>query len=81
MFVDGQNSVGIVREKIFVPELSVIPYEHEDEAVRIAHDTRETSSTRRVSKRIRSGKVHIDGARPDRGSRFGVYKQSGNGRQ
>jgi aldehyde dehydrogenase (NAD+) len=81
VFVDGQNSVGIVREKIFVPELAIIPYEHEDESVRIAHDTRETSSTRRVSKRIRSGKVPMDGARPDRGSRFGVHKQSGNGRQ
>ncbi len=32
MFVDGQNSVAIVREKIVVPELSIIPYEHEDEA-------------------------------------------------
>jgi aldehyde dehydrogenase (NAD+) len=73
--------VAIVREEIFVPELSIIPYEHEDEAVRIAHDTGEASSARRVSKRIRSGKVHIDGARPDRGSGLGEYKQSGNGRQ
>jgi hypothetical protein len=36
VFVNGQNSVAIVREKIFVPELAIIPYEHEDEAVRCA---------------------------------------------
>jgi acyl-CoA reductase-like NAD-dependent aldehyde dehydrogenase len=61
--------------------LSIIPYEHKNDAVRIAHDTPETSSARRVSKRIRSGNVHIDGAQPDFGSYFGAYKQLGNSRQ
>jgi aldehyde dehydrogenase (NAD+) len=69
----------------------MIAYEDEDDAVRIANDSPyglagfvtsgDLDRARRVAKRIRSGNVHINGARVDFGGCFGGYKQSGNGRE
>jgi aldehyde dehydrogenase (NAD+) len=91
VFVDVRNDMTIAREEIFGPVLCIIPYENEDDALRIANDTSYglsgfvTSSdpdrARSVAKRIRSGNVHINGARPDFAGCFGGYKQSGNGRE
>lgn len=91
VFADVRNSMTIAREEIFGPVLSIIPYEDEDDAVRIANDTPyglsgfvtsgDIERARRVAKRIRSGNVHINNARPDFGGCFGGYKQSGNGRE
>jgi aldehyde dehydrogenase (NAD+) len=85
------HDMTIAREEIFGPVLCIIPYENEDDAIRIANDTPYglsgfvTSGDReragRVAKRIRSGNVHINGARIDFGGCFGGYKQSGNGRE
>jgi aldehyde dehydrogenase (NAD+) len=91
VFADVSNDMTIAREEIFGPVLCIIPYESEDDAIRIANDTPYglsgfvTSGDReragRVAKRIRSGNVHINGARIDFGGCFGGYKQSGNGRE
>ncbi|MGA9156540.1 MAG: aldehyde dehydrogenase family protein [Candidatus Sulfotelmatobacter sp.] len=91
VFADVSNDMTIAREEIFGPVLCIIPYEDEDEAVRIANDTPYglsgfvTSGNKeravRVAKRLRSGNVHINGARIDFGGCFGGYKQSGNGRE
>jgi aldehyde dehydrogenase (NAD+) len=91
VFADVSNNMTIAREEIFGPVLCIIPYENEDDAIRIANDTPYglsgfvTSGDReragRVAKRIRSGNVHINGARVDFGGSFGGYKQSGNGRE
>jgi aldehyde dehydrogenase (NAD+) len=91
VFADVQNNMTIAREEIFGPVLSIIPYEDENDALRIANDTPyglsgfvtsgDLERARRVAKRIRSGNVHINGARPDFGGCFGGYKQSGNGRE
>jgi aldehyde dehydrogenase (NAD+) len=91
VFTDVRNTMTIAREEIFGPVLSIIPYEDEDDAVRIANDTPYGLSgfvtsgnlerARSVAKRIRSGNVHINGARPDFAGCFGGYKQSGNGRE
>jgi aldehyde dehydrogenase (NAD+) len=91
VFADVRNDMTIAREEIFGPVLCIIPYEDENDAVRIANDTpyglsgyvtsRDLARARRVAKRIRSGNVHINGARPDFGGCFGGYKQSGNGRE
>ena len=85
------NDMTIAREEIFGPVLSILPYDGEDEAVRIANDTAyglsgyvssgDLERARRVARRIRSGNVHINGARPDFSAPFGGYKQSGNGRE
>jgi aldehyde dehydrogenase (NAD+) len=91
VFANVSNDMTIAREEIFGPVLCIIPYEDEDDAVRIANDTPYglsgfvTSGNReravRVAKRLRSGNVHINGARIDFGGCFGGYKQSGNGRE
>jgi aldehyde dehydrogenase (NAD+) len=91
VFADVRNDMTIAREEIFGPVLCIIPYENEEDAIRIANDTPYglsgfvTSANREraaaVAKRIRSGNVHINGARVDFGGFFGGYKQSGNGRE
>jgi len=91
VFADVRNDMTIAREEIFGPVLCLIPYEDEEDAVRIANDTpyglsgfvtsRDIERARRVAKRIRAGNVHINGARIDFGGCFGGYKQSGNGRE
>ena len=80
----------IAREEIFGPVLSIIPYDDEDDAVRIANDTpyglsgyvssSDLESARRVAAKMRTGRVHINGAWLDSAAPFGGYKQSGNGR-
>ena len=91
VFADVRNNMTIAREEIFGPVLCIIPYENEEDAIRMANDTPYglsgfvTSASREraagVAKRIRSGNVHINGARVDFGGSFGGYKQSGNGRE
>ena len=91
VFSGVRNEMTIAREEIFGPVLCMIPYEDEDDAVRIANDSPyglagfvtsvNLDRARRVAKRIRSGNVHINGARVDFGGCFGGYKQSGNGRE
>jgi aldehyde dehydrogenase (NAD+) len=91
VFADVRNDMTIAREEIFGPVLCIIAYEDDDDAVRIANDTPYglsgfvTSGDReragKVAKLVRSGNVHINGARVDFGGCFGGYKQSGNGRE
>jgi aldehyde dehydrogenase (NAD+) len=71
--------------------LAIIPFDSEDEAIRIANDTPYGLSgyvssgnierARRVASRLRTGMVHINGASLDSMAPFGGYKQSGNGRE
>jgi len=91
VFSDVGNDMTIAREEIFGPVLCIIPYDDEDDAIRIANDTPyglsgyvtsdDVDRARRVARRIRSGNVHINNARVDFGGCFGGYKQSGNGRE
>jgi aldehyde dehydrogenase (NAD+) len=91
IFTEVRNDMTIAREEIFGPVLCIIPYEDDEDAVRIANDTpyglsgyvasADVERARRIAKRIRSGNVHINGARLDFAGCFGGYKQSGNGRE
>ena len=91
VFSDVRNDMTIAREEIFGPVLSIIPYEDEANAIRIANDTPyglsgfvtsgNAERAGRVAKHIRSGNVHVNGARVDFGGCFGGFKQSGNGRE
>jgi aldehyde dehydrogenase (NAD+) len=91
VFADVRNDMTIAREEIFGPVLTIIPYEDEEDAVRIANDSPyglsgyvtsgDIERARRVARRVRSGNVHINGARLDFSGCFGGYKQSGNGRE
>jgi aldehyde dehydrogenase (NAD+) len=91
VFANVSNNMTIAREEIFGPVLVMIPYETEDEAVRIANDTpyglsgyvysADIQRARRVAARMRTGMVHLNGAPTDNNAPFGGYKQSGNGRE
>jgi aldehyde dehydrogenase (NAD+) len=91
VFADVRNDMTIAREEIFGPVLCIIPYENDEDAVRMANDTPYglsgfvTSGNKeravQVAKRLRSGNVHMNGARVDFAGCFGGYKQSGNGRE
>ncbi|GGJ07299.1 aldehyde dehydrogenase family protein [Halopseudomonas pertucinogena] len=81
----------IAREEIFGPVLSIIGYEDEADAIRIANDTRyglsgyvssaDLDRARNVARKIRTGMVHLNGAPLDNDAPFGGYKESGNGRE
>lgn len=91
VFARVTNDMTIAREEIFGPVLSIIGYQDEDDAVRIANDTPYGLSSyiqsgsedraRQVGRRLRAGMVHINGANLDSQAPFGGYKQSGNGRE
>jgi len=91
VFGGVRNDMTIAREEIFGPVLSILPYESEDEAVKIANDTvyglssyvssGDLEHARKVAKQMRAGNVHLNGAQLDFGAAFGGYKQSGNGRE
>jgi acyl-CoA reductase-like NAD-dependent aldehyde dehydrogenase len=91
VFSNVSNDMTIAREEIFGPVLSIIPYDSEAEAIRIANDTPYGLSSyvygptpeaaRKVGSRIRAGNVHINGAGLDVFAPFGGYKQSGLGRE
>jgi aldehyde dehydrogenase (NAD+) len=91
VFANVNNDMTIAREEIFGPVLAIIPYEDDDDAVRIANDTPYGLSgyvssgnldrARKVAARMRTGMAHINGAHLDSMAPFGGYKQSGNGRE
>ena len=90
VFSHVTNDMTIAREEIFGPVLSLIGYEDDDDAVRIANDTSyglsgyvsgQSDRARSVARRIRTGNVHLNGAPVDNKAPFGGYKQSGNGRE
>ncbi len=91
VFGDVTPQMTIAREEIFGPVLSILNYETEDEAVEIANDTpfglagfvqsSDPQRALRLAKRIRAGRVYLNGAAFDRSLPFGGYKQSGNGRE
>ncbi len=91
VFADVSNDMTIAQEEIFGPVLSMIPFETEEEAVRIANDTvygltnyiQTTDPERavRVARQMRSGMVEMNGKSRAPGAPFGGYKQSGNGRE
>lgn len=91
VFADINNQMSIAREEVFGPVLVIIPFDTEDEAVRIANDspyglthyvqTQDSEKANRVARRLRAGMVQINGTYLGAGSPFGGYKQSGNGRE
>ncbi len=92
LFVDVENSMTIAQEEIFGPVLVVIPFEDDDDAIRIANDSRYglsggvTSASQEralgVARRIRTGSLSINGGSySGADAPFGGYKASGIGRQ
>jgi len=91
VFADCSNDMTIMREEIFGPVLSMMPFDTEEEAIAIANDTvygltnyiqtTDDAKARRVARELRSGMVDINGQARSSGSPFGGMKQSGNGRE
>lgn len=90
IFANVSNDMDIAREEIFGPVLTIIGYQDDADAVRIANDTDyglsgyvsgEPEHAQQIARQIRTGMVHINGAGPDFCAPFGGYKQSGNGRE
>jgi aldehyde dehydrogenase (NAD+) len=81
----------IAREEIFGPVLAILPYQTEEEAIRIANDTpyglqayvwsNDLARANRVGRRIRAGRITINGKSGDMSTPFGGFKKSGNGRE
>ena len=90
VFANVTNDMTIAKEEIFGPVLSIIKYENEDEAIKIANDTEyglagyvqgEPEHAKKVARKIRAGQVIINGGARGTGAPFGGYKSSGNGRE
>jgi betaine-aldehyde dehydrogenase len=92
IFYDVDNSARIAREEIFGPVATVIPFEDEADAVKIANDTpyglaaavwtRDIFKVFRVVKKIRAGIVWVNHMQPTYvEAPWGGYKQSGFGRE
>jgi aldehyde dehydrogenase (NAD+) len=89
VFADVPPDHVIAREEIFGPVLAIIPYEGDDDAVRVANDsiyglagavfTGDQERGLQIARRIRSGQVAVNGVFS--GGPFGGYKQSGVGRE
>jgi aldehyde dehydrogenase (NAD+) len=91
VFVDVKNDMTIAQEEIFGPVLSVIAYDTEDDAIRIANDSRyglhasvigeDIERARRVASQLRAGRVVINGMTDDPQAPWGGFKYSGVGRE
>jgi aldehyde dehydrogenase (NAD+) len=91
LFADATNDMSIAQEEIFGPVVVLIPYDGEEEAIRLANDSPYglggvviTPDERRgfaIAKEIRTGSIGVNQYTLDFYAPFGGYKASGLGRQ
>src|SRR5579862_8763737 len=91
VFANVKNDMTIAQEEIFGPVLCVIAYDTEEDAIRIANDSKyglhaavlgkDIQRARRVASQIRSGRVVINGMTDDPQAPWGGFKYSGVGRE
>jgi len=91
VFANVKPEMRIAREEIFGPVISIMPYESEEQVIRLANDTPyglaayvqsgSIEKAREVAGQMRAGVVQINYPAWDSGAPFGGYKQSGNGRE
>ena len=91
VFVNVNNDMPIAQKEIFGPVLSVIAYDSEDDAIRIANDSKyglhaavigtDVARARRVASQLRAGCVVINNMTDDAQAPWGGFKYSGVGRE
>jgi len=91
VFANVDNSMSIARDEIFGPVLSIIGYDNEEDAIRIANDSdyglsggvwsSDNDRALAVAKQLRTGEVDMNGSFLNTDAPFGGYKKSGNGRE
>ena len=92
VFADVDNGMEIAREEVFGPVLAVIPFNDEDEAIKLANDTEyglgaalwtgDTERAKQLASRIEAVAVFINGmVASDPRLPFGGVKRSGYGRE
>ena len=91
VFADVDNGMTVAQEEIFGPVLAVIPYDDEDDAVRIANASRyglsgsvwtgDVARGLAIARRVRTGTFTVNGCTLDFATPFGGYKESGLGRE
>ena len=91
IFADVSNDMAIAKDEIFGPVLTIMPFDNEEDAIKITNDTSYGLSNyvqsqngelrNRISHRLRSGTVEMNGEPRGQCSPFGGMKASGNGRE
>jgi betaine-aldehyde dehydrogenase len=91
IFSNVDNQMRIAQEEIFGPVLAVIPYDDEDDAIRISNDsayglagsvfTADAAHGVEIARRVRTGTFGVNGYFPDLNAPFGGYRDSGIGRE
>ena len=87
----GDNSSRVAREEIFGPVVVIMPFDDEVDAIRIANDTpyglasavwsADTERARAIARKLRTGRVRVNGAALDKRGVHGGFKLSGFGRE
>lgn len=91
VFANVKTDMTIAQEEIFGPVLSILPYEDEEDAIRIANDSiyglaggvwsGDAEHAKKVARRIHTGQIDINGGSFNPMAPFGGFKQSGCGRE
>lgn len=91
IFDEVTPDMRIAQEEIFGPVVSIIRYRDEEEAIRIANNskfglsgsvfTADVERGERIARRVRTGNISVNGIQIDPAVPFGGYKQSGVGRE
>ncbi|HET6953232.1 MAG TPA: aldehyde dehydrogenase family protein [Acidimicrobiales bacterium] len=91
VFSEVRNDMTIAQEEIFGPVLSIIAYQDEDDAARIANDSdyglsggvwsADAARAKAFARRIRTGQIEVNGGAFNASAPFGGYKNSGYGRE
>ena len=91
VFSDVRNDMTIAQEEIFGPVLSIIAYDDEDDAARIANDSAyglsggvwsaDVDRAKAFGRRVRTGQIEVNGGAFNPSAPFGGYKNSGYGRE